>query len=78
MGVIFSGATDTDVSFGYGLFSPWCRLTDLADMKGLNIEIDLRMAHLTGGRLFPDWHGGMTRLEAAANRLPDFSPSSIR
>jgi len=71
-GAIFTGAVDTDISFGYGLFSPWCRLTDLADMQALDIKIDLRMAHLAGGRLFPDWEVAMTRLKTAANRLPNF------
>jgi hypothetical protein len=36
-GVIFSRTVDTDISFGYGMFSPRCRLTDIADMKRLGI-----------------------------------------
>jgi hypothetical protein len=38
-GVMFSGALDTDISFDYGIFSPRCRRTDLADMKQLGIKL---------------------------------------
>jgi hypothetical protein len=38
-GVMFSGALDTDISFDYGIFSPGCRRTDLADMKQLGIKL---------------------------------------
>jgi hypothetical protein len=37
--VIFSGTIDTDVSFDYGMFSPGCRRSDMADMKRLGIGI---------------------------------------
>jgi hypothetical protein len=37
--VIFSGTIDTDVSFNYGMFSPGCRRSDMADMKRLGIGI---------------------------------------
>jgi hypothetical protein len=33
LGVMFSGTVDADISFGYGMFSPRCRLADIADMK---------------------------------------------
>jgi hypothetical protein len=39
-GVIFSGDIDTDISFDYGIFSPWCRLTDMSDTKSLDLKID--------------------------------------
>jgi hypothetical protein len=68
-GVIFSGDVDTDIVFEYGILSPWCRLADLADIKSLDLEIDLRRPHLTGGRLFPDWRNAVTRLEAAIQAL---------
>jgi hypothetical protein len=38
-GVIFSGVVDTDISFGYGMFSPGCRRADLADVKRLGIAL---------------------------------------
>jgi hypothetical protein len=37
-GVIFSGTLDTDISFGFGIFSPGCRRADLADIKQLGIK----------------------------------------
>jgi hypothetical protein len=64
-GVIFSGELDTDILFDYGVFSPGCRRADIADMKRLGVEIDLRMPHLTGERLFPDWDGVVARIRAA-------------
>jgi hypothetical protein len=33
----FSGNVDTDITFDYGLFSPGCRRTDLADMTRLEL-----------------------------------------
>jgi hypothetical protein len=65
-GMIFSGNIDSDILFDYGLFSPGCRRADLADMKRLDLRIDLRMPHLSGDRLFPDWDGVLARLGAAA------------
>jgi len=38
-GVVFSGDIDTDISFDYGIFSPWCRLTDMNDTKLLDLKI---------------------------------------
>ena len=64
--MVFSGAVDTDIVFDYGLFSPGCRRADLAEMKRLDLAIDLRMPHLVGDRLFPDWAGAASRLQAAA------------
>jgi hypothetical protein len=46
--VIFSGEIDTDILFGYGVFSPGCRWMDLADLRRLQMKIDLRMPHLAG------------------------------
>jgi hypothetical protein len=64
-GMIFSGELDTDIVFDYGIFSPGCRGLDLADMKQLDLRIDLRMPHLTGDRIFPDWDGAASKLRAA-------------
>jgi hypothetical protein len=64
-GMIFSGEVDTELQFDYGLFTPACRRTDLADMKRLDLTIDLRMAHLSGGPRFPDWEGAVSRLRSA-------------
>ena len=38
-GMIFSGKVDTDISFDYGILSPQCRRTDLADLKQLQIKL---------------------------------------
>jgi len=38
-GVIFSGDIDTDIWFGYGMFSPGCRRDDLADMRRLGLVL---------------------------------------
>jgi hypothetical protein len=38
-GVIFSGDIDTDIWFAYGMFSPECRLDDLADMRQLGLVL---------------------------------------
>jgi hypothetical protein len=68
-GLIFSGDLDTDIVFDYGLFSPACRRADLADMRQLDLKIDLRMPHLSGDRLFPDWDGAVAKLRAASTAL---------
>lgn len=65
-GVIFSGDLDTDIAFDYGIFTPACRQVDLADMKQLDLKINLRMPHLSGDRLFPDWNGIEAKLQAIA------------
>jgi hypothetical protein len=64
-GMIFSGDLDTDIVFDYGIFSPGCRRADLADVRQLDLKIDLRAPHLAGERLFPDWDDAMTRLRTA-------------
>jgi len=61
-GLIFSGEMDTDILFDYGIFSPACRRVDLADLKELDLKVDLRMPHLAGNRLFPDWEEIKARL----------------
>jgi hypothetical protein len=38
-GVVFSGDIDTDIRFGYGMFSPGCRRNDLADMRRLGLVL---------------------------------------
>ena len=68
-GLIFSGDLDTDIVFDYGIFKPACRRADLADMKRLDLKIDLRMAHLSGDRLFPDWKHATAKLGAIAGAI---------
>ena len=68
-GVVFSGNIDIDISFDYGIFSPWCRLEDLADIRALDLRVDLRRPHLARDRLFPDWQDAVARLQAAARAL---------
>jgi len=68
-GLIFSGDLDTDIVFDYGIFTPACRRADLADMKRLNLKIDLRMWHLSGDRLFPDWKHATAKLRAIAGAI---------
>jgi hypothetical protein len=63
-GLIFSGDLDTDIVFDYSIFTATCRRADLADMKRLNLKIHLRMAHLSGDRLFPDWKDATAKLRA--------------
>jgi len=69
--MIFSGDVDTDIAFDYGLFSPGCRRAGFADMRRLDMKIDLRIEHLLGYRLFPDWREAITKLrvDAAAMKL---------
>jgi hypothetical protein len=39
-GVVFSGDIDTDISFRYGVFTPWCRLRDLRETRTLDLKIE--------------------------------------
>jgi len=55
-GIIFSGDLDTDIVFDYGLFSPACRRADLAEIKQLDMPIDLRHSN----RGIPDRPSGAT------------------
>jgi hypothetical protein len=59
-GVVFSGDIDTDIWFGYGMFSPGCRRDDLADMRrlGLALPAPAKAAEVSRGDT-------MTRLRAA-------------
>jgi len=76
-GMIFSGDIDTDIVFNYGIFSSACRHDDLADLRQLDLKIDLRMPHLTGDRIFPDWGAGVARLREAGIAMGLFgSPKS--
>jgi hypothetical protein len=68
-GLIFSSHIDTDILFDYGIFSPGCRRADLVDLKQLDLKIDLRMPHLAGDRLFPEWNEVVTRLRAALDAI---------
>src|SRR5215471_3615962 len=56
---------DTGIVFDYGVFTPRCRWKDIADIKHLDLNIDVRQAHLKGDRLFPCWNGVMERLRHA-------------
>jgi hypothetical protein len=62
---VFSGDIDTDIVFDYGIFSPGCRRADLADLKRLDMRIDIRAPHLSGGPLFPNWNEAVARVQAA-------------
>ena len=55
--------------FDYGIFTPGCRATNINDMKRLDLEIDKRMPHLRGDRLFPGWSEAVARLNAAAKTI---------
>ena len=68
-GVIFSGDVDTDILFDYGIFRPGCRRGDLADMRRLEVNIESRVSHLSGDRLFLDWNGTVAKLRAAVHAL---------
>jgi hypothetical protein len=68
-GVLFSGDLDTDIVFDYGIFTPGCRLADLADTKRLDLKIDQRMAHLSGDNVFPSWNGAIAKLRAVAAEI---------
>jgi hypothetical protein len=68
-GLVFSGELNTDIVFDYGIFTPACRQADLADIKGLQLKIDRRMAHLSANRLFPGWNSSIAKLWAAVNAL---------
>jgi hypothetical protein len=59
-GVVFSGDIDTDIRFAYGMFSPGCRVDDLADMRrlGLVLPAAAKAAEVARGNI-------MTRLWAA-------------
>jgi hypothetical protein len=67
--LIFSGDFDTDIVFDYGILTPACRRADLADMKRLDPKIDLRMAHFSDNRLFPDWKDVAAKLRAIAGAI---------
>jgi hypothetical protein len=59
-GVVFSGDIDTDIWFGYGMFSPGCRRDDLADMRRLGLALPAPPKAAEVGR-----GDTMTRLRAA-------------
>ena len=66
-GMIFSGAVDTEIVLDYGIFTPRCRWKDIADVKHLDLKIDVRQVHLKGDRLLPDWNGVMERFRRAVS-----------
>jgi hypothetical protein len=53
-GIVFSNRINTDIAFDYGIYTPWCRYDDLADIRQLDLRIDLRAAHLTADKLLPE------------------------
>ena len=57
---MFSGTVDADISFGYGMFSPGCRLADIADMKRFGMTFPVRPA---------SGPSGQERLQASFNAL---------
>ena len=68
-GVIFADEVDTDILFDYGIFTPGCRRTDLADIRRLQMDIPSRVAHLAGDRLFANWNSIVAKLKAAVSAL---------
>src|SRR5262249_47256399 len=68
-GIVFSGDIDTDILFDYGLFTPYCRLTDLQDIKRQALRIDLRMPHLRVDRPVATWEDSLARLGAAIEKI---------
>jgi hypothetical protein len=73
-GMIFTHVVDTDITFGYGIFSPGCRRADLTDFKQLDMKIDLRMPHLKSGRTFVDWDGAVARFHEVGLALGLWTP----
>ena len=69
MGMIFSGDVDTDIVSDYGIFTPRCRLADIADMKQLDPRINVYNPRVTNGPLFPDWNSALATLAAAASAV---------
>jgi len=68
-GMIFSREVDTDIVFDYGIFSPRCRSADLADMRQLDLWVNLPMPRVADGKLFPDWKSALATLTAAASAV---------
>jgi hypothetical protein len=68
-GMMFSRDVDTDILFDYGIFSPRCRSADLADMRQLDLRINVPMRRVTGDRLLPDWRSAWATLTAAASAV---------
>jgi hypothetical protein len=68
-GMIFSKDVDTEIVFDYGIFSPRCRSADLADMRQLDLRINVPMRRVTGDRLLPDWKIALATLTAAASAV---------
>jgi hypothetical protein len=68
-GMIFSRDVDTDIVFDYGIFSPRCRSADLADMRQLDLWIDVPNQRVTDDKLFPDWKSALATLTAAASAV---------
>ena len=58
-GLMFSGNVDTDITFDYGIFSPGCRRSDLADTMEL-----LGQPKGARGRMFADWDEIAARFRA--------------
>jgi len=68
-GMIFSRDIETDIVFDYGIFTPRCRSADLADMRQLDLRINLPSSRVIGDRLLPDWKSALATLTAAASAV---------
>jgi hypothetical protein len=68
-GMIFSRDVDTDIVFDYGIFTPRCRVADLADTRQFDLRLSLPMLRVTGDQLFPDWESALATLTAAASAI---------
>ena len=70
-GLIFSGNVDTDIVFDYGIFSPGCRRTDLADTTEL-----IGRPGAARDRLFVGWDEAVTRFRAVGLAIGLLHPVS--
>jgi hypothetical protein len=68
-GMIFSRDVDTDILFDYGILSPRCRSADLADMRRLDLRINVPMRRVTGDSLLPDWKSALATVTAATSAV---------
>jgi hypothetical protein len=59
-GVIFSGDVDTDILFDYWHLQ--AGLQARGYMRRLGVNIESRVSHLSGDRLFLDWNGSNAKL----------------
>ena len=67
-GLLFSGDVDTDIVFEYGIFTPRCRSADLADLKPLDLRMNVPSVR-GGDHVLPDWKSAWATLTAAARAI---------